>query len=197
MSYYHIKNINIDKKNNCISADLADSCWQPLDWVHINDLFKEGSFEEKYANFIYNLVSGNFHPSSHNNYSKIVMNHYLNNYYDDAHDIGVLETYNKYKNVVNSLMNDDFSKCVELKSDRELNPDKYYVLEKTKVIDLKYDGDYYMNKKGELYSFNNGKFSLCSTMEKDYGCPLYTPLDIDKFKEYNDFLMTNDFEMEI
>lgn len=187
MSYYHIKNINIDKKNNCISADLADSCWSPLDWIHINDLSDKKTFEEKYANFIYNLVSGNFHPTSNNKYSKIVMNHYLHNYYDDAHDIGELATYNKYKNVVMAIMNNDYSKCVQLKSDRELNPEKYYILNKID-IHSKYDGEYYTNENGDLFNYNDNELNICSTRKDNYGYPLCISQDIDKFREFNDFL---------
>lgn len=72
MGYYHIKNIKVDRKNNSISADLADSNWEPLDWFYVDNLSDSEKFENKYANFIYNLVSGNFHPSPNNKYSKIV-----------------------------------------------------------------------------------------------------------------------------
>lgn len=187
MGYYHIKNINIDRKNNYISADLADSNWQPLDWRHIKDLCDKPKFEEKYANLIYNLVSGNFHPTSNNKYSKIVMNHYLENYYDDAHDIGELNTYKKYKEVIKGIMNNDYNKCITLKSDRELNSDRYYKLKPIKVNDNN-DVDYYTNEKGELYCLNKGKFEMCSITEKNYGYPLYEPRDIEKFINNNEFL---------
>ena len=53
MGYYHIKNIKIDRKNNNISADLADSNIYPKTYYHIDSLNDKGSFKEKYANFIY------------------------------------------------------------------------------------------------------------------------------------------------
>ena len=64
MSYYHIKNINIDKTKNNISADLADSSLYPLTFYNTEFLCQRKTFEETYAEFIYNLVSGNFHPTS-------------------------------------------------------------------------------------------------------------------------------------
>lgn len=188
MSYYHIKNINVDRKNNCISADLADSCWHPLDWFHINDLCDKTKFEDKYANFIYNLVTGNFHPISNNKYSKIVMNHYLSNYYDDAHDIGELNTYDKYKDVIKGIMNNDYSKCIILKSDRELNPNRYYKLTPIKTNINKCNADYYTNEKGELYCISEGKLKRCDSTEKNYGYPLYEPQDVECFINNNDFL---------
>ena len=90
MGFYHIKNIKLDKKNNNISADLADSNLEPRTYYHVDRLFDEDSFSEKYAQFIYNLVSGNFHPSRGSQYSKLVLNNWLDNYYDDVHDIEAL-----------------------------------------------------------------------------------------------------------
>ena len=81
MSYYHIKNINIDKKKNNISADLADSSLYPLTFYNSEFLCQRNTFEETYAEFIYNLVSGNFHPTSNSKYSKLVLNNYLDNYF--------------------------------------------------------------------------------------------------------------------
>ena len=46
MGYYHIKNIKIDRKNNNISADLADSNIYPKTYYHIDSLNDKGSFKE-------------------------------------------------------------------------------------------------------------------------------------------------------
>lgn len=197
MGYYHIKNIKIDKKGNKISADLADSNWYPIDYVHVEDLCDKKSFEEKYANFIYNVVVGNYHPNNSNKFSRLVMNYYLDNYYDDAHDIGEVETYNKYKDVINSILTYNSNKIVMLESDREINPEKYYVL-KPIELNVKYEGDYYANQKGEIYNYNNGKLSLCDNSLKNYGYPLSTPYhNMDKFIKYNDFLLSRKTEKGI
>ena len=187
MSFYYIKNIKLDKKNNNISADLADSSLEPRTYYHVDRLFDEDSFSEKYAQFIYNLVSGNFHPSGNSQYSKLVLNHWLDNYYDDVYDIGVVETYKKYESVVNAILKNDYTKCVQLLSDRELNPDKYYILQETN-IDSKFNYPYYINQKGELYCIKDGNLQSCISSKKDYGYPIGIVYDIDKFIEYNDFL---------
>lgn len=195
MSFYYIKNIKLDKKNNNISADLADSSLEPRTYYHVDRLFDEDSFSEKYAQFIYNLVSGNFHPSRNSQYSKLVLNHWLDNYYDDVHDIGIVETYKKYESVINAILKNDYTRYVQLPSDRELNPDKYYILQKTN-IDSNFDYPYYTNQKGELYCIKDGKLQLCISSKKDYGYPIGDVYNIDKFIEYNDFL-TKDKNLEL
>lgn len=196
MSYYHIKNVNIDRKNNKISADLADSNLYPISYYRVDNLFDKETFEENYAAFIYNVVSGNFHPQRNNKYYKIMMNHWLKNYYDDEKDIGVLETYHKYKDVVKGLLTNNSSKLVLLQSERELNPERYYVLKPVK-LDVKYDGDYYANDKGEIYNYTKEEgLQECENRKvSTYGYPFGKPYDIDKFIEYNDFLKTKDLKL--
>ena len=123
MSYYHIKNINIDKKKNNISADLADSSLYPLTFYNSEFLCQRNTFEETYAEFIYNLVSGNFHPTSNSKYSRLVLNNYLDNYYEDVKDIGVVETYKKYKDNVDAILSGNLSKIKHIESDKELHPE--------------------------------------------------------------------------
>ena len=192
MSYYHIKNIKMDKENNIISADLADSCWEPLTYDHINDLYKAESFEEKYEKLISDIIVGNFHPAKGTKLSTLVMNPLFSNYYDDMHDIGITKTYQKYKSVINGILTGNLKDCIKLESDRELNPEKYYVLNEIdpekREENIK---NYYENQKGELYCLKNDDLKVCSTNEKNYGYPMYTPLDLDKFIEYNEFLKEN------
>lgn len=192
MGYYYIKNIKIDKNNNVISGDLADSNWRPLEYNHYDDLYSGDTFEKKYANFIYNVVSGNLHPMASNKYNKIMMNSKLCNYYDDAHDIGELETYRKYKEVVNGILNNEPEKVVVLESDRTLNPEKYYVLNPVELEeDNKYknNGNFYTNSKNELYCFMNNELMYCDN-GKNYGYPYYSVYGNEKniFKKYNSFL---------
>lgn len=198
MSYYHIKNIHIDKTKNNISADLADSSLYPLTFYNTEFLCQRITFEETYAEFIYNLVSGNFHPTSNSKFSKLVLNHDLENYYEDAHNIGKLETYYKYKNNIDAILSGNLSKIKNIESDKEMHPEKYYVLTKLD-LDIGYDYEYYINKRGKLYTFINNKIMSCSQDDKNYGYPLSAIYGKEKEKllEYNDFLKDKSDELEI
>jgi hypothetical protein len=198
MSYYHIKNIHIDKTKNNISADLADSSLYPLTFYNTEFLCQRITFEETYAEFIYNLVSGNFHPTSNSKFSKLVLNHDLENYYDDAHNIGKLETYYKYKNNIDAILSGNLSRIKNIESDKEMHPEKYYVLTKLD-LDIGYDYEYYINKRGKLYTFINNKIMSCSQDDKNYGYPLSAVYGKEKEKllEYNDFLKDKSDELEI
>ncbi len=198
MSYYHIKNIHIDKTKNNISADLADSSLYPLTFYNTEFLCQRITFEETYAEFIYNLVSGNFHPTSNSKFSKLVLNHDLENYYDDAHNIGKLETYYKYKNNIDAILSGNLSRIKNIESDKEMHPEKYYVLTKLD-LDISYDYEYYINKRGKLYTFINNKIMSCSQDDKNYGYPLSVVYGKEKEKllEYNDFFKDKSDELEI
>lgn len=198
MSYYHIKNIHIDKTKNNISADLADSSLYPLTFYNTEFLCQRITFEETYAEFIYNLVSGNFHPTSNSKFSKLVLNHDLENYYEDAHNIGKLETYYKYKNNIDAILSGNLSRIKNIESDKEMHPEKYYVLTKLD-LDIGYDYEYYINKRGKLYTFINNKIMSCSQDDKNYGYPLSAVCGKEKEKllEYNDFLKDKSDELEI
>lgn len=198
MSYYHIKNIHIDKTKNNISADLADSSLYPLTFYNTEFLCQRITFEETYAEFIYNLVSGNFHPTSNSKFSKLVLNHDLENYYDDAHNIGKLETYYKYKNNIDAILSGNLSRIKNIESDKEMHPEKYYVLTKLD-LDIGYDYEYYINKRGKLYTFINNKIMSCSQDDKNYGYPLSVVYGKEKEKllEYNDFFKDKNDELEI
>lgn len=198
MSYYHIKNIHIDKTKNNISADLADSSLYPLTFYNTEFLCQRITFEETYAEFIYNLVSGNFHPTSNSKFSKLVLNHDLENYYEDAHNIGKLETYYKYKNNIDAILSGNLSRIKNIESDKEMHPEKYYVLTKLD-LDIGYDYEYYINKRGKLYTFINNKIMSCSQDDKNYGYPLSAVYGKEKEKllEYNDFFKDKSDELEI
>lgn len=198
MSYYHIKNINIDKTKNNISADLADSSLYPLTFYNTEFLCQRKTFEETYAEFIYNLVSGNFHPTSNSKFSKLVLNHDLENYYEDAHNIGKLETYYKYKNNIDAILSGNLSRIKNIESDKEMHPEKYYVLTKLD-LDIGYDYEYYINKRGKLYTFINNKIMSCSQDDKNYGYPQSAVYGKEKEKllEYNDFFKDKSDELEI
>lgn len=188
MSYYHIRKININKKNNEISFEAAASNITPIDYSLVNDNDVKTSFEDKYSNFIYNVISGNFHPLNGSNYSKLVMNRFLENYYNDASDIGKINTYNKYSKVINGILRDDFKNIFVISSDRELNPQNYYIL-KSADIKNEYGTNYFKNNIGELFLLDDKKvLKKCDNSNKNYGYPLYKASEYEMFKEYNDFL---------
>lgn len=120
------------------------------------------------------------------------MNPYLRNYYDDAHDIGVLNTYDKYKEVIQGIMNNDYSKCIILKSDRELNPNRYYKLTPIETNISNYNFDYYTNAIGDLYCIKEGKLYYCDSTNKNYGYPYGMVWDMKCFINNNDFLKNSE-----
>ena len=187
MSYYHIKNIKIDRINNTISADLADNNLSPLKWIHVDNLYNKKTFKEKYAYFIYDLVSGNFHTFENNKYSKLVLNKYLTNYYDDVHDIGMLETFDKYKDAIKDILNNNYYDLKVIPSDREIRPELYYNLYPIN-LETKHKLAYYKNLKEELYGFNGKKLYCCDTD----GYPLTIVFNEEQFRKYNSFLQENE-----
>ncbi len=193
MSFYYLKNLKIDKENNNFSADLADSCWTPIEYFHVNNLFEDKTYEENYARLMYDFICGNFHPNRSNKYSKLVMNNLFSNYYQDSHDIGILNTYHKYEDVINGILSGDKSKCIKLESDRTLNPEQYYVLTPV-TLENKIDTSYYENKRGDLYCIQDKELMLCSKEGEPLSLVYY---DLDKFKEHNDFLTDKDSGMEL
>ena len=79
-----------------------------------------------------------------------------------------------------------------------MHPEKYYVLTKLD-LDIGYDYDYYINKRGKLYTFINNKIMSCSQDDKNYGYPLSAVYGKEKEKllEYNDFFKDKSDELEI
>lgn len=69
MSFYHMRNLKIDKKNNKISCEIADSnCfdWKNrLIWDKIDDLYSNFNvIEDKIAVMMKNIIEGNIHTSN-------------------------------------------------------------------------------------------------------------------------------------
>ena len=79
-----------------------------------------------------------------------------------------------------------------------MHPEKYYVLTKLD-LDIGYDYEYYINKRGKLYTFINNKIMSCSQDDKNYGYPLSVVYGKEKEKllEYNDFFKDKSDELEI
>ena len=109
-----------------------------------------------------------------------------------------METYKKYKDNVDAILSGNLSKIKHIESDKELYPEKYYLLTKLD-LDTGYNYDYYINRKGKLYTFVNNKIMCCSQSEKNFGYPLYTVYGREKEKllEYNDFFKDNKETLEM
>lgn len=215
MSYYHTKNIKMNKEKNIISADLADSSWSPLRYTHVENLYpKSTSFEESYADLMSDIINGNFHPTKSSEFYPLCMKFGMN-YYDDVRDIGTLNTYNKYKDEISEVIQNPSYKSNPLPRDRELNPKKYYSLIPVNV-DTKYDYNYFEDSKGKLFCIDDGKLSICGSdpdHKNSYGYPLYNIYDdfdgenaIDKYMKYSpelcdlinkDKVRDNDLELDL
>lgn len=105
MGYYHIKNIDIDKKNETITAEFADSNTSPT--IYWKSEIKGTTFHEKYSYLIYDIITGNYHPNSSSKYN-VLCNAWadppLKNFVGDCGILGIERTYDKYKKVIDDLI---------------------------------------------------------------------------------------------
>lgn len=105
MGYYHIKNIDIDKKNETITAEFADSNTFPT--TYWKSEIKGNTFHEKYSYLIYDIITGNYHPTSSSKYN-VLCNTWaepaLANFTGDCNILGVERAYDKYKNVIEAIL---------------------------------------------------------------------------------------------
>ena len=105
MGYYHIKNLEIDKEKGKIIAEFADSNVSPI--TYFKSEINGKTFHEKYSNLIYNIISGNYHPSRSSKYNLLCNTWYeqpLKNFIGDCGILGIERTYDKYKNVIEAIL---------------------------------------------------------------------------------------------
>lgn len=107
MSYYKIKNLKIDKKNNKISCDIADSSIRSWDnkfvFDHCDDIYDNlKTIGDKICTLYYNIIEGNIHIDS-GKYKDLVctfitFNDFIKEYRDIRckEDIKENELYNLY-----------------------------------------------------------------------------------------------------
>lgn len=135
MGYYHLKNLNVDKKNGNITGEFADSNIFPE--IYCKSEIKGKTFHEKYSNLIYDIIAGNYHPTRSSKYY-VLCNAWteapLKNFTNDCSILGVERAYDKYRKVINDLIN--HRKPEVIKSE----------------IDLHYEIDYGENKNYENLS---------------------------------------------
>ena len=105
MGYYHIKNINIDKDNEKITAEFADSNTSPT--IYWKSEINGKTFHEKYSYLMYDIITGNYHPNSSSKYYSLCnawADPPLKNFTGDCSILGIEKAYDKYKNVIDALI---------------------------------------------------------------------------------------------
>ena len=120
MGYYHIKNLDINKKNGTITAEFADSNTFPR--TYWKSEIKGKTFHEKYSYLMYDIITGNYHPNSSSKYN-VLCNTWaepsLVNFTGDCEILGVERAYDKYKNVIEAIL--QHKKPEIIKSEIELH----------------------------------------------------------------------------
>ena len=116
MSYYKIKNLKIDKKNNKISCDIADSSIRSWDnkfvFDHCDDMYNNlKTIGDKICALYYNIIEGNIHINS-GKYKDLVctfitFNDFVKEYRDIRYkeDMKENELYNLYLKYENDFKN--------------------------------------------------------------------------------------------
>lgn len=76
MSYYILKNLKLDEKNNKMSAEVADSCWRDDSGKFIFDKTEDiypsiKTWEEKYAHLIWSIITGGVRIEGNNKMKRL------------------------------------------------------------------------------------------------------------------------------
>ena len=197
MGYYHIKNIDIDKKKGIITAYFADSNCYPISYWKSE--IKGNTLHEKYSYLLYDIITGNCNPNSSSKYS-VLCNTWsepaLKNFTGDCGILGVEKAYDKYKNVIDAIL--EHKQPEIIKSE----------------IELHYEIDYGENKDYEnlsqnvrtISNFTKGirnnknlshkdRLEIITELEKKLGIsfPLVTMIGVEhSTKMYLNFNITND-----
>lgn len=73
MSFYYAKSIKLDRKNNKISMEAAESNVYPRTWFYSEYGAKENiSFEEKVKDMLFSMMEGNLKPPASSKYHEII-----------------------------------------------------------------------------------------------------------------------------
>lgn len=197
MGYYHLKNLDINKKQGTITGEFADSNTSPT--IYWKSEIEGKTFHEKYSNLIYNIISGNYHPSSSCKYS-VLCNAWadppLKNFIGDSTIIGIEQTYDKYRNVIDDLINNREPPII--KSEIEL----HYIIDYGKNKDYKNLSQKVRDISNFMKELRNNKelshmdrFSMLIKFEEELGIkpPLVTITSLEhSTKIYLNFNITND-----
>lgn len=176
MSYYHLKNLDINKKAGTITGELAANNIHPISYFKSE--IEGNSFHEKYSYLMYGIISGNYHPNKSSKYY-ILCNSWaepaLKNFINDCNILGIERTYDKYRNVIEDILQKREPEI--LKSEIEL----HYKIE-------------YENSK-DYTTLNNKVNSLYNFMEGIRNNPNLSY--IDKLDLYQNFVKTNNISFPL
>lgn len=176
MGYYHLKNLDINPKKGTITGEFADSNVYPK--TYFKSEIKGNTFHEKYSYLMYDIITGNYHPNSSSKYY-ILCNTWsegaLKNFSNDCNILGVERTYDKYKKVIEDILNK--RKPEILKSE----------------IELHYELDYGENKSYE--ELKNKTDSLYNLMEGIRNNPNLS--STDKLELYQNFVKINNISFPL
>lgn len=124
MSYYILKNLKLDPKNNKISASVADSSWRDANNKYIydktDDIYSSiPTWEEKYAHFIWSLLRGGIRIEGNNKYKRLEGlsgQKGLPEYYSVCSQNTDNELYLKYKDIIEDILNEKKEYIIRFKN---------------------------------------------------------------------------------
>lgn len=123
MSYYILKNLKLDKKNNKMSAEVADSCWRDNNDKFIFDKTEDiypsiKTWEEKYAHLIWSIIRGGVRIEGNSKLKRLEGldgQGGLGNCYDECNKLNDVELYNKYKDVIDGILKEEKNCIIKFK----------------------------------------------------------------------------------
>lgn len=123
MSYYILKNLKLDEKNNKMSAEVADSCWRDDSGKFIFDKTEDiypsiKTWEEKYAHLIWSIISGGVRIEGNNKLKRLEGldgQAGLGKYYEECHKLNDVELYDKYKDVIEGILKEEKNSIIKFK----------------------------------------------------------------------------------
>ena len=197
MGYYHIKNLEIDKEKGKIIAEFADSNVSPI--TYFKSEINGKTFHEKYSNLIYNIISGNYHPSRSSKYNLLCNTWYeqpLKNFIGDCGILGIERTYDKYKNVIEAILEkkepEIIKSEIELHYQIEYGANKDYENLSQKVRNI---SNFMQDIRNNKNLSHKDRLELFIEFQKELGLstPLVTITGIEhSTKMYLKFNITND-----
>lgn len=114
MSYYILKNLKLDKKNNKMSAEVADSCLRDNSGKFIFDKTEDiypsiKTWKEKYAHLIWSILTNGVRIEGNSKLKKLEGldgQGGIGNYYEECQKLNDVELYDKYKNAIEDILNE-------------------------------------------------------------------------------------------
>lgn len=139
MGYLIVKNLKLDKKNNRISGDVADSNVTDYNdnymYYPTEDIYSSlKTWEEKYARLVYSVITGGIHIYGSHKLRKIELGtniKELENYMEEARELGYVGVYNKHKDLIESIFKEKREYIIKFTEDkgylRKIDTRNYYL----------------------------------------------------------------------